>query len=678
MSLSFSRSSLFREAAVGLLCLGLTLGFFQTVFYPRSATFVHSFDNTYQYYAWIYKFAQDWRSLHPPLWDFAVEAGIPFPGELQTGAFYPVGILYVWLAGTLNPAKVDFLLLLHFAGAMWGMSLFLRERGIGILGSLFAGAIFSWIGSVAARAGAQANIFVGLVYLPWILFWFQRAVRYRGKSWRNVPAALCGIALGFSLLSGHPQPFIHNGLMLALFALFLCGENYADEGLVKLRQIGVAMAIAFAFCVTISFIQVAASAEYFARAYRWVGLPEPVKALQVVPIAAYRLYNLSVTDFRSLIRPEMCKDSSTLFLTITALVCASIGLAARECRRFRWLLFSVITVSLLVALGEATWIGAAVYRIPILNRVREPIRIVYLYQFCIAAAAGIGLHFLAASFRPLSMRALTVVGIVGIFLAEAKWNSPKPAASTQTPISADQVYRPDALVQKLESEHMSDGGLSRVLAQPKEAIPPNGGDVFKFNTALGHRSSMLINYFDYISADWSVSSKSYDEIGVRLLLTETAVADLPVVFRAGNKTLYLRPTAEPIFHFVKAPMSAGHSSVGNVEWRANAVSLTAQVDQPARLIFAESAYPGWTVKVNRMKRPLGKEGPFMSVDLAAGTNIIEWRYSPWWFWPGIALWGLAGCLVTLMLLPEALLNRARRWLPSSNVIHESHNSPAPG
>ena len=72
----------------------------------------------------MHKLADDWRALTPPLWDFSVEAGFPFPGEWQTAAFYPINILYVWLTGIPTPGKLDVLILFHFAAAMWGMSLF--------------------------------------------------------------------------------------------------------------------------------------------------------------------------------------------------------------------------------------------------------------------------------------------------------------------------------------------------------------------------------------------------------------------------------------------------------------------------------------------------------------------------------------------------------------------------
>ena len=213
------------EIGFALLCLALTLAVFHEAFFHRSGTFLYGLDNAYQYYAWMHKLARDWHHLCAPLWDFSVEAGFPFPGEIQTGAFYPVNILFVWLSGVPTPGKLDFLILLHFAGGMWGMTWFLRQRGINRWASLFGGAVLFWVGPVAAQACAQANIFAGVVYLPWMLYFFERAVSSERPLLRNAPAALCGLTLALSFLAGHPQPFIHNGLMLVMFATYLFLET---------------------------------------------------------------------------------------------------------------------------------------------------------------------------------------------------------------------------------------------------------------------------------------------------------------------------------------------------------------------------------------------------------------------------------------------------------------------
>src|SRR5262249_50328885 len=168
---------------------------------------------------------------------------------------------------------------------------------------------------------AQANIFAGMAYLPWVLYFFERAISSDRPVLRNAPAALCGLTLAFSLLAGHPQPFIHNGVMLVAFAIYLFVERGSKGGPWKssfLLCVALFASVAVV-CFLFAFVQLAAGQEYFARAYRWVGLPNPIKALEVVPFAAYNLYKLSPPQLLSIFSLSFAPwPVGTLFLTITA------------------------------------------------------------------------------------------------------------------------------------------------------------------------------------------------------------------------------------------------------------------------------------------------------------------------------------------------------------------------
>jgi hypothetical protein len=656
------------EIGFALLCLALTLSFFHEVTFHRTATFIYGVDNTYQYYPWMHKLASDWRLLSAPLWDFSVEAGFPFPGEIQTGAFYPVNILYVWLSGVPTPAQLDFLILLHFAVGMWGMTLFLRQRGINRCASLFGGAVFFLVGPVAAQASAQANIFAGFTYLPWVLYFFGRAISNDRPVLRNAPAGLCGLTLAFSLLAGHPQPFIHNGLMLAVFAIYLFVERRTNAGSWKtslLHFLAVFASVAVV-CFLFVFVQLAAGREYFARAYRWVGLPNPIKALEVVPFAAYNIYKLSPPQLLSIFSLRFAPwPVGTLFLTITALVCACLGMGFPG--RLRWFAVIVAAFALVVALANSTPIGHLMYYVPVLNLVREPLRIIYLYQFCVATLAAAGLHVATKAILGWRSRTILSLTVIALFVVEAHLNLGAPQGvgygarvlgSINNAMSASQAYRRTPLMRRLESENSSGPTPRRILARPKELIPPNSGDVFHLNTVLGYRSSMLISYFDLLSKDWSVSSPALDKLGARYFLTDAPVAGLPVLATEGNKILYERTSAQPILRLESNSGGVSSEGISQITWKRNAVSLSVQAKDPTRLVFAESAFPGWSVRVNGARAALEQKGPFMSIWLNAGTSEVDWTYRPWWFVPGMFGW-LIG---TLFLLSTALPDRWRHLL----------------
>jgi membrane protein YfhO len=638
------------EATIALLCLALTFFFFHSAVFPRTRTFLYG-DNMLQYYPWMHKLADDWRALTPPLWDFSVEGGFPFPGEWNTAAFYPINILYVWLTGIPTPVKLDVLILFHFAAAMWGMSLFLRQRGVGTWPSLFGGAVFCWIGPVVNRASGQANIFAGLIYLPWILYFFELGLTSKNP-WRNCCTGLAGLAIGLSLLAGHPQPFIHNSLMLGLFAMFLLFEK-PTPGLSRtvnlwratsaLLTIGV---IAFLF----AYIQLASSHEYFARAYRWIGLANPVKALQtVMPLEVYNRYGLSFTDLFSAITSRSgALDGGTLYITITALICACFGLGVPGL--WRWFLLTVTSFTLLVALAGHTPFGWLAYRLPLLNMVREPVRILYLYQFCFAALAASGVQMVLNAIPRRGRFAIFVI-VMSIFACEARQNGLRSWVSTDSPLTADRAYRKTPLITFLEERNRADPGMYRVLARPKDLIPPNSGNVFRLSTVLGYRSSMLIGYFDLLNRDWSLSSQALDQVGARYVVTDKPSEGLTLLSSFDGLLLYERPEARPVFHWSGSHDQAASGTIGLVKWQRNSVNLEVATNQPLKLTFAETNYPGWHVRINGVATAIDSSWPhFMSVTVPSGTSIVQWSYHPWWLIPGMCCWLLGAVMLTAMKL----------------------------
>jgi len=648
---SFSRR-ITSEAAMALLCLALTFIFFQSALFPRTKTFQYG-DNMLQYYPWMHKLADDWRALAPPLWDFSVEGGFPFSGEWNTAAFYPVNILYVWLTGIPTPVKLDVLILFHFAAAMWGMSLFLRQRGVERWPSLFGGAVFCWIGPIAHRASGQANIFAGLIYLPWILYFFERGFAAK-NAWRNFWTGLAGLTLALSLLAGHPQPFIHNSLMLGLFAVFLLFEKRKPvlSWTIDLCRAVSALLTVAVIAFLFAYIQLASSHEYFARAYRWIGLANPVKALQtMMPLEVYNRYSLSFPDVFSVITGRSgALDGGTLYITITALICACLGLGVPG--TWRWFVLTITGFILLVALAGHTPFGWLAYRLPLLNMVREPVRILYLYQFCFATLAASGLQMALNGIPRRGGRFTIFVIVMSIFACEAQENGfPSRGPSTNSPLTADQAYRKTPLITFLEERNRADPGMYRVLARPKDVIPPNSGDVFGFSTVLGYRSSMLIGYFDLLNTDWSFSSQAFDQVGARYVVTDKPNGDLTFLSSFNDLLLYERPAPRPVFRWSGSPDQAAAGTIGLVEWRRNGVNLQVATNQPLKLTFAETNYPGWHVRINGVATAIDSRWPhFMSVTVPSGTSTVQWSYRPWWLIPGTCCWLLGAVMLTAMKL----------------------------
>jgi hypothetical protein len=512
--------------------------------------------------------------------------------------------------------------------------------------------VFCWIGPVATRAAGQANIFVGLIYLPWILYFFERGFTAK-NAWRNPWTGLAGLALAFSLLAGHSQPFIHNSLLLGLFALFLLFEKRAPclSWTINLSRAASALLTVAVIAFLFAYIQLASSHEYFARAYRWVGLADPVKALQtVVPLEIYNRYSLSIPDLFSIYTGRSrAAESGTLYMTITALICACFGLGVPG--TWRWFVLTVTGFVLLVALAGNTPFGFLASRLPMLNMVRQPVRILYLYQFCFATLAASGLQMVLSGIPRRGGRFAIFVIVMSIFACEARQNGFPSWASTNSPLTADQAYRKTPLITFLEELNRAEPGMYRVLARPKDLIPPNAGNIFRLNTVLGYRSSMLVAYFDLLNRDWSFASQGLDQVGARYVVTDKPSDALTLLSSFDGLLLYERPTARGVFRWSGSLEQAASDTIGPVKWQRNGVNLEIATNQPSKLTFAESNYPGWHVRINGLATPIDSPWPhFMSVTVPSGTNTVQWSYHPWWLVPGMCCWLVGVVILTAMTL----------------------------
>ena len=627
-----------------LASLGVAALFFFPVVFTRDSTFFAFPDNSIQSYAWLSKVGTAWRNLDPPLWDFSVQSGTSFVGELQTGAFYPPSVILAWLSRPHSLYAFELFLVIHFALAGYFMLCFLR---LGVsLGAALAGAIiFAFAGTVARKAVYQANIFVGLVYLPAIAGLFLRGLGSRGPVLTNPWFYLSGIALGFSMLAGHMQPYIHSAMALGVLVPFVCygsrvySWRSALTGLVFVGVVSVAL----------TAIQWVPTVEYLDRSYRWIGLPEPIRGLATPPHAVYAQHEvLQPLELASLFDHVIdARDGGTLFISLTGLALAVIG-CFQSSRLSRFGL-TLALLSVLVALGDYTMIGRHSWYVPVLSYVREPVRTLFLYHFGMSVLAAIGLQSVIDRMsRRRLWSSLIAVAAAGLILFEASRHRDWIARPIDSGVSPVTSYARDSLLTFLE-DRMSESGRLYRIHDPERVLPPNIGDVYAIHSTLGHRATMNANYFDYRSRDGSLESVGLDRLGAKYVVSPTPLEGFPELFRAGGRYVYERPGALPVFQLLSPTGERKPARVSSIRWSQNTVSFTLENPAPGELLFAQPYFPRWRAVVDGRTIEPRKNDIFMSVPLSGSERSIAWVYTPAYLWLAVAtaLLMLAGLAASL-------------------------------
>ncbi len=165
-------------------------------------------DGVLQFWPWRDIVFDAWRHGQMPLVNPYQLAGQPLAGNSQSGAFYPLHILFAFVPGSV-PFKMLLLGVLHGFLAGLGVFVWLRRLRVSETGAMVAGIGFTMSQFMIAWA-PLASVPTTVAWIPWAL-----AGLVGSSSSRRV--AEVGLAVGMMLLAGHLQ-FAAYGLMAVVLA----------------------------------------------------------------------------------------------------------------------------------------------------------------------------------------------------------------------------------------------------------------------------------------------------------------------------------------------------------------------------------------------------------------------------------------------------------------------------
>jgi hypothetical protein len=256
----------------------------------------------------------------------------------------------------------------------------------------------------------------GAIWAPLVLLYLLRTVR--GERPRR-SAALCGLWLGVSWLSGHHElPLMLSVTVGASWIWLLWG---------KWRMLRYA-ALSFAVAGLVAAPQVLPTAEFARLSKRFVGAEKEAGWNDRVPYTIHTVYSLSAKGVAETLLPGGTTYADTApFLGGIVVSLALLGLAANwRDRAVRWIA-AIAAVSLIYALGASTPLHGALYAIsPMMARARVPVRAILFYNCALAVLAAYGLYAGAEWARRIG-KFMAAAGAL-ILAACAYWMFAGPAA----------------------------------------------------------------------------------------------------------------------------------------------------------------------------------------------------------------------------------------------------------
>ncbi len=347
-----------------------------------------------------------------PLWNPYQLAGLPRPGAIQSGIFYPFHLLYsllpVGLAMGINT-------IVHLGIAAISVTIFARKLGMLSVSALFAGML------LAMRGQFQLMIFAPnmLESAVWIAPGAIAILGLARGEWRK-STGLLGLCTGLSLLAGYPQFSIYIAYLWGALLVILLASERAPLRTWWMAGLGLGSGIALG--AALASIQLVPAFELSA-----LGNRKLTSLTQEQMYAAARI----PTKFWSTLVGAFTRNSSG-----TAFHFGVVGVALLPAAWFygrnRVMYCSISALGILVllfCLGPVTPFFQLYLSLPLLDSFRLPYRLRFVTDFCfvIAAAGGLDAVVRSVSAARVPGTALggraTWIAIGAAFVAAVLWST---------------------------------------------------------------------------------------------------------------------------------------------------------------------------------------------------------------------------------------------------------------
>lgn len=319
-----------------------------------------------------------------PLWNPYQMCGAPFLADYQSAVLYPPN----WLFAIL-PADRAFGLLafLHLFAAGAFTYVFLRGLGLGRMASTFGGVAFMLSGF--AITWLELPVFLSTaIWLPLALHFSHAAYETRAGRY----AVVAGVAVGLSMLGGHPQIAFYCLLALGMYWVYLSAMGWRKTSVFRMIVLaGLTFGIGFALAAP----QLYPAMELAQFSHRGGAVPT---------MQGYAAYSSLAMPWRNIVTFSMpyffgnpMKGSYTEFAEYCGyigilpllLIIPALGRKARA-RRHVWFFCGLAALALLMALG--TGINRAFYFwAPGFAHSGSPSRALFLFMFSVAILGAMGL-----------------------------------------------------------------------------------------------------------------------------------------------------------------------------------------------------------------------------------------------------------------------------------------------
>ena len=626
---------------------------------------------------------QSLRNGELPLWNPHQMCGTPFLADYQSAVLYPPN----WLFAVIPAARAfGILAALHLFALGAFTFLFLRSLSLGRIPSTF-GAIAFMLGGFAIT-WLELPVFLSTgVWLPLVLFLIHKT----HMTHRAHYAAGAGVALGLSLLGGHPQIAFYVWMAAGLYWAYLA---------IAARKFPWSAILAFGIGLALAAPQLLPSIELARLSHRG-GSPTA---------EGYAAYSALAMPWRHLITflfPDMGGASGWYpeYCGYVGVLPVVFMFFAFKRKNQSWFFAGLGILALLMAMGAG--INRLFYfGIPGFSHSGSPARVLFLYMFSVAILGGIGLERFLDWNEKIRIRRrwfglLMIWGVAVLLLAFGFFVNPtsKPA----------DVYPPTPLTDSLKTKDFARilpmNDRWSLVAYPNAVLPPNSAAVYGLYDVQGYDAFYPVRYKALLDTAAGRDSSPqengnmvfarnpespvYDLLGVRWIIADDGKAQenpgaFPRAFLVHAVEYYedqdilrqiaigqtdLRSVALvnvgslgrlDAWQHQSQSKPAARDQVTITRYDNNSVALKVEAAKAGVLVLTDQYYPGW--KATMDGKPVHIEQVdyvFRGVPMYPGKHTVTFSYHPRSFERGRSIAITALILVAIIALSAAVKARHR-------------------
>lgn len=405
---------------IGLFFAAITLVFFWDIISGNSFFWEDFVEHVYP----TQSFAAKADEL--PFWNPFAFGGMPFLADIQVGFFYPLNRIFSIFVGADNLVPISVMQnvnILHFFIALCSMYALMRAFKVSQIGSIISAVSYAF----------SFNLVLHIIH-PMVLAhlsWFPLVVMllYRGITEASLRYGIIGgLIFGMSILSGHPQILLYEGLFLFVFAIWHIVVKIKSSEKQNIVKVLLPTILVFVIAIGIFQIQYMHTMELTENTLRSEMTYEQasegsLEIKQLFTALVPKMFGYEKGDRNSKLSFQMpTTDASgktirapyyyywetSFYFGLVAIMLGLYAFIAMPKKNPHKLFFLTIAIfGFLFALGKNGFLLPIFHNLPFFSNFRFPSRMTFFVTFAFTAMAGFGFDRLSEASTEKSNKEMT-------------------------------------------------------------------------------------------------------------------------------------------------------------------------------------------------------------------------------------------------------------------------------